>query len=119
MAVKPLYPCEIHRDALTAETVALELQGARPAAKRPTGSHHPMTRCGAISAAAQYGTHCAGRTWGACQSRNVAVCGDAPGWNAAHYGEHACRKAALWLRKPVRHCRYSLSASAGHRKMDE
>ena len=119
MAVKPLYPCEIHRDALTAETVALELQGAGPAAKSPTGSHHPVTRCGAISTAAQDGAHRAGRTWGACQSRNVAVCGDAPGGNAAHGGKHACRKAALWLMEPVRHCRYSLSASAGHGKMDE
>ena len=33
MAVKPLYPCEIHRDALTAKTVALELQRPGPAAK--------------------------------------------------------------------------------------
>ena len=103
MTVKPLYPCEIHRDAVTTETVALELQGAGPAAESPTGSHHPMTWCGAISTAAQYGAHCAGRTWGACQSRNVAVRGHATGRNPAHHGKHAGRKAALWLMKPVRH----------------
>jgi hypothetical protein len=103
MAVKPLYPCEIHRDALTAQPVALELQGAGPAAKSATGSYYPVTRCGAISTAAQYRAHGAGRTWSAGQSRNVAVCGDATGGNAAYGGKHACRKAALWLMEPVRH----------------
>ena len=119
MTVKPLYPCEIHRDALTAQTVALELKGAGPATKSPPGAHHPVTRCGAISTAAQHCSYRAGSTWGACQSRNVAVRGNATGRNAAHRGEHPCRKTALWLLEPVRHRRYSLSASRGHGKTDE
>ena len=103
MAAKLLYPREIYGNALTAQADPLELEWAGPATERPAGCHHPVTRCGAIATTAQHGSYRAGRTWGARQSRNVAVGGDAPRGNPAHGGKHACRKPALWLRGPVRH----------------
>ena len=51
MTVKPLDPCEIRNNTLTAEAVALEVQRTGPPAKTSARPDHPMTRCGAVTTA--------------------------------------------------------------------